>query len=74
MPLPIAPNEEARQECLGRLRQIADRLAAKDVDVTLADVDRAQLAALDALFNLLGGLNMTDVKAELARIIKWAEA
>lgn len=80
MPLPINPDEDARQECLGRLRTIADRLTVKDrrsdqggPPVTMSDVDKAKADAVGALRNLLGAMGMEDLNRELNRIVKWGE-
>jgi len=64
MPAPIIPDEEARQTCLGELRQIRDALKRNP--------DRLQgfhTLALLSLKRLANALNMKDVGAEAEAIV-----
>lgn len=64
MPAPIIPDEDARQKCLGELRQIRDVLKRSP--------DRLQAfhtMALLSMKRLAHALNMKDVAAEAEKIV-----
>lgn len=73
MPLPIAPNEEARQECLGKLRLLKDMV----VHGTPTNIfpDAAKDAIINELCLLMLRMDMDDVciVVEQMNIVKWGE-
>jgi len=64
MPAPIIPDEEARQTCLGELRQIRDMLKREP-----AALQGFHTLALLSLKRLANALNMKDVGAEAEAIV-----
>jgi len=73
MPLPIAPNEEARQHCLGRLRLLKDMV----VFGTPTNIfpDAAKDAIITELCLMMSRMDMDDVciVVEQMNIVKWSQ-